>query len=301
MKKGVSRRQFLQGAAAAGSMTVAPAAAGVVPEGWQDSLSSLLQSHYRRMSKEEVEEALRRVERRVKRRFGVDATCAATSPQEGVAFGYALNLSRCIGARRCVEACIQENNCPRDGHTQNIRVIAQPKGKLALEGGDHYFAPQTVPQPGQWYIPVQCQQCEDPPCVKACPVQATWKEKDGIVVIDYDWCIGCRYCAVACPYWARRFNWQEPQLKAEEINPQMHYLGNRPRTAGVMEKCTFCVQRTREGRQPACQEACPTGARIFGNLLDPKGELRYILTHMTVFRLKEELETNPNFWYFTDR
>jgi len=146
---------------------------------------------------------------------------------------------------------------------------------------------------------VQCQQCENPPCVSACPVEATWKESDGIVVIDYDWCIGCRYCAAACPYWARKFNFSKPGLAKDQINPNTHYLSNRPREKGVMEKCTFCLQRTRQGRQPACQEACPTGARIFGNLLDPNSEIRYILKTKKVFRLKEELNTEPKFWYYT--
>jgi Fe-S-cluster-containing dehydrogenase component len=80
----------------------------------------------------------------------------------------------------------------------------------------------------------------------------------------------------------------------------MHYLGNRPRPRGVVEKCTFCIQRSRKGRQPACVEACPTGARVFGNLLDPNSDVRYVLENKTVFRLKEELGTEPKFWYFTD-
>jgi molybdopterin-containing oxidoreductase family iron-sulfur binding subunit len=143
-------------------------------------------------------------------------------------------------------------------------------------------------------------QCENPPCVRACPVKATWKETDGVVVIDYDWCIGCRYCMTACPYWARHFNWNEPELPPEELNPVTHYLGNRPRSKGVMEKCMFCIQRTRKGKQPVCMEACPTGARVFGNLLDPESEIRYILENKTVFRLKEDLGTEPKFWYFTD-
>jgi molybdopterin-containing oxidoreductase family iron-sulfur binding subunit len=143
-------------------------------------------------------------------------------------------------------------------------------------------------------------QCDNPPCVKACPVQATWKEPDGITVIDYDWCIGCRYCQAACPYWARHFNWNQPKLPKEEVNPDTHYLGNRPRPKGVMEKCTFCIQRTRKGRLPACLEACPTGARVFGNLLDPNSDIRYVLENKVVFRLKEDLGTEPKFWYYTD-
>jgi molybdopterin-containing oxidoreductase family iron-sulfur binding subunit len=154
--------------------------------------------------------------------------------------------------------------------------------------------------PGKYYMPVQCFQCENPPCVAACPVKATWKEVDGIVVIDYNWCIGCRFCLTACPYWARRFNWAEPVIPKEEINPVTHYLSNRPRSKGVMEKCTFCLQRTRKGRLPACHEACPNGARVFGNLLDPESEIRHVLENKTVFRLKEELNTEPKFWYYVD-
>ena len=143
-------------------------------------------------------------------------------------------------------------------------------------------------------------QCDDPPCVRACPVGATWTEKDGITVVDYDWCIGCRACSAACPYWARHFNWAEPKIPKDEINLDTHTLSNRPRPAGVIEKCTFCLQRTREGRLPACLEACPTGARVFGNLLDPSSDIRYVLEHKTVFRLKEDLKTEPKFWYFSD-
>jgi Fe-S-cluster-containing dehydrogenase component len=146
----------------------------------------------------------------------------------------------------------------------------------------------------------QCFQCANPPCVNVCPVKATWQEPDGIVVVDYDWCIGCRYCMAACPYWARRFNWGEPEVPAAEVNPNQHYLGNRARKKGVVEKCTYCIQRTRQGRLPACAEACPTGARVFGNLLDPNSEIRWVLENKRVFRLKEELLTEPRFWYFTD-
>ena len=104
----------------------------------------------------------------------------------------------------------------------------------------------------------------------------------------------------ACPYQARVFNWGAPDLPAERINPKTHYLGNRPRQAGSVEKCHFCLQRTRVGKLPACQEACPTGARVFGNLLDPESEIRYVLEHKVVFRLKEDVGTEPKFWYYRD-
>jgi molybdopterin-containing oxidoreductase family iron-sulfur binding subunit len=129
-------------------------------------------------------------------------------------------------------------------------------------------------------------------------VKATWAESDGVVVIDYDQCIGCRCCMSACPYGARRFNWSEPYLPAAEVNPNMHVLGNRPRMRGVVEKCHFCLQRTRKGLYPACHDVCPTGARVFGNLLDPESEIRRLLETKRTFVLKSELGTHPKFFYF---
>jgi Fe-S-cluster-containing dehydrogenase component len=104
----------------------------------------------------------------------------------------------------------------------------------------------------------------------------------------------------ACPYGARRLNWAQPTIPKEQINPNMHYLGNRMRYRGVVEKCTFCIQRVRDpaGRYPACVEACPVGARKFGNLLDEKSEIRYIMSRKRVFIFKEELNTQPKFYYF---
>jgi Fe-S-cluster-containing dehydrogenase component len=297
-------RRFLTGVAAAGG--AAAAGTALAQGSWggstlQDALGSFFQDHYQRMSADEIAAALGRIERRALRRHGVEIQCEDTPPIPGVVFGYALNISKCKGYRDCVEACVQENNVGRDSALPWIRVLEMDQGQWDLEKSNHYYAPETVPVDGKFYLPVQCMQCDNPPCVKACPTKATWKDPDGIVVIDYDWCIGCRYCMTACPYWARRFNWTEPQIPPEEINPNTHYLGNRPRPKGVVEKCHFCTQRTRKGRQPACQEACPTGARVFGNLLDPNSEIRWILANKTVFRLKEDLGTEPKFWYYTDR
>jgi molybdopterin-containing oxidoreductase family iron-sulfur binding subunit len=137
--------------------------------------------------------------------------------------------------------------------------------------------------------------------VRVCPVEATWTEPDGITVVDYNWCIGCRYCEAACPYHARRFNWRKPEIAPEEINPNQAYLSNRVRPQGVVEKCTFCLHRTRKGKLPACLEACPTGARVFGNLADPDSEIRWVLENKRVFVLKEELGTRPRFFYFFDK
>ena len=300
-----SRRNLLKGIATASAGAAAATMPAVGMPAWggksfSDAWADFFQKHYQRMNEQEIQQTLERIERKAKHRYGVDINCNNTPPQENVVFGYAINISKCKGYRDCVSGCVKENNQGRDSQVQYIRVLELSKGDMNLEHSNHYYDHETVPVEGKYYLPVQCMQCDDPPCVKACPVEATWMEPDGIVVIDYDWCIGCRYCMTACPYWARHFNWTDPQIPAEEINQDTHILGNRPRPQGVVEKCHFCIQRTRVGRQPACMEACPTGARIFGNLLDPDSEIRYVLENKNVFRLKEELGTEPKFWYFSD-
>ena len=249
--------------------------------------------------RERLKQSIAEMERQYKERLGKDIHVADTQPIPGVEFAYALDLSRCIGCRRCVYACVEENNQSRNPQLHWIKVLSMEKEKgVDFEHADPYYNPEKVPEDGRFYMPVACQQCRDSPCTKVCPTGATWTEKDGIVVIDYDWCIGCRYCMAACPYGARHFNWSEPSIPSDEINPNTHYLGNRPRPKGVVEKCTFCIQRTRTGRYPACVEVCPVGARKFGNLLDPDSEIRYIIEHKRVMVLKAELNTAPRFFYF---
>jgi len=295
---GTSRRGFLSGV-----MGLAAAATGTPAWGgksFKEAWNGFFQKHYKEMSAQEVSQALARIERNAKQRYGVDIICTDTPPLPDVVYGYAISISTCKGYRDCVYGCVLENNLGRDSQMQYIRVLEMDRGTQQLHTADHYFNPETVPQDGKYYMPIQCMQCDDPPCVKACPVDATWMEPDGIVVVDYDWCIGCRYCMTACPYWARHFNWDEPEIPAAEINTSTHYLGNRPRPKGVVEKCHFCIQKTRKGELPACVEACPTGARVFGNLLDPDSEIRYILANKKVFRLKEDLGTEPKLWYYSD-
>jgi molybdopterin-containing oxidoreductase family iron-sulfur binding subunit len=258
-----------------------------------------IKKNYRFMTEAERAATIERLERLAKLQRGLDVRIQNTPAQPGVMFGYAFNISKCKGYRSCVEACINENNLDRRAATQYIRIFEVEGSEVNLDEADATFQ-HEVPAEGHFYLGTQCFQCADPPCVKVCPVGATWQEPDGITVIDYDWCIGCRYCMAACPYWARRFNWAEPNVPAEEVNTSQHYLGNRARKKGVVEKCHFCIHRTRQGRLPACAEACPTGARVFGNLLDPNSEIRWVLEHKRVFRLKEDLKTEPRFWYFSD-
>ncbi len=269
---------------------------------WEDGMDmqAFLQKHYKELSAEELEAVIARLEADTLEHYGREVRIEDVRPIDGVEFGYALNLSLCIGCRQCADACHEENNHDRRTNNSYIRVFEMTQGSMDFERGDAGYE-HAVPQPGKFYLPVQCQQCENAPCVKVCPVQATWKESDGIVVVDYNWCIGCRYCEAACPYHARRFNWTKPEVPTEEINPDQGYLSNRIRPQGVVEKCTFCLHRTRKGRLPACLEACPTGARVFGNLLDPTSEIRWVLANKRVFVLKEELGTRPRFFYFFDK
>lgn len=300
----LTRRSFLRtGAAAVGGMAALAAALSPLRElasHEAPDLSGFLQKHYKEMTPEEMEATLERIRKKVEERFGVRPHLRDVKPMDGVEFGYALNLSRCIGCRKCVHACVAENNQSRGPEIQYIRVIEMPRGTLDVERGDHHYDRPTVPDANHFYLPVQCHQCANPPCVKVCPVEATWQEPDGVTVVDYDWCIGCRYCEAACPYWARRFNFATPRVPADQLNTDMSYLSNRPREKGVMEKCHFCLHRTREGRMPACVEICPTGARKFGNLLDPESEVSQILRSKRIFVLKEDVGTLPRFFYYFD-
>jgi molybdopterin-containing oxidoreductase family iron-sulfur binding subunit len=245
------------------------------------------------------DETVRRLEQLAKIKKNVNVQMSSAPPIDGVLFGYAFNVTRCEGYMECVAACVKENNLDRKSSMQYIRIFEMEHGQLTPEVGNAKFYHQ-VPVEDHFYMGVQCNHCQNAPCVKACPTKATWQEPDGIVVVDYDWCIGCRYCIAACPYYGRRFNWNDPVVPRDEMTKKQHYLGNRMRGRGQMEKCTFCVQRSRAGRLPACAEACPTGARVFGNLLDPDSEIRFVLKNKKVFRWKEDLGTDPKFWYFVD-
>lgn len=264
--------------------------------GWDE----LFKGNYKLMTDAEKKATVERLVRAYQLRTGKTIHMSAKNAESDVLFGYAFNISKCRGYMDCVAACVKENNQDRKSQMQYIRIheMKDGKGFSFNEADDNYY--HEVPAAGHFYMGTQCFHCDNPPCVKVCPVQATWQEADGLVVVDYDWCIGCRYCMAACPYDGRRFNWSKPEVPEEAVNKNQHYLGNRLRKKGVMEKCTFCIQRSRAGKNPACVDACPTGARVFGNLLDPNSTIRWVLENKKVFRLKEDLGTEPKFWYYTD-
>ncbi len=137
-----------------------------------------------------------------------------------------------------------------------------------------------------------CNHCEKPACVRVCPTGATWKREDGIVMMDWHRCIGCKYCMVACPYGARSFNFSDPVAYVKQVNPEFP-----TRSKGVVEKCNFCAERLAAGKQPVCVEACADKSMIFGNLADPQSEIRQVLGSRFSIRRKPELGTQPNVFY----
>ena len=216
-------------------------------------------------------------------------------------FGLAIDVGACIGCRRCQWACKESNNIPDTISPPWIEVFqlevgqgvtGEPSLEDLRDGATTSYT--KSPLAGKWYLAVACNHCDNPPCVKVCPTGATFKDKDGIVLIDYDKCIGCKFCVVSCPYTARRFNAFIPEIPHEKINPMVPM-----RVEGVVEKCTFCVQRTRRGTLPMCVEVCPVGARHFGDLNDPDSEISNLLNLNPYFQLLGELNTGPNLRYVT--
>ena len=212
-----------------------------------------------------------------------------------------IDVGACIGCRRCQWACKEENNIPDTIAPPWIEVFQIPNeveltGEVPhedLTSGATTDYTQS-PREGYWYLATQCHHCDNPPCVKVCPVGATYKDKDGFVLMDYDRCIGCRICVVACPYSARRFNWHEPEIPQDKVNPLVPV-----RPISVIEKCTFCVHRVRRGKLPRCVEACPVNARHFGNINDPNSAPAKILAANKGVRLLTDLNTRPNIVYIT--
>ena len=201
--------------------------------------------------------------------------------------GMVIDTKKCIACNSCAVACKIENNLPNGIWWNRVMSVGGPN--LDSPSGEY-------PHLKMDNITLACQHCENPACVKVCPVGATYKDPDtGVVRQDYDKCIGCRMCMAAGPYNARVFNWEEPVR-----DPDFNY-GDKDvpvRTKGVMEKCTMCKERTDRGDEPMCVVCCPTKARTFGDLDDPNSEVSRMIREKHAYVLLEEQGTRPQVHYF---
>ena len=183
----VSRRTAVKGACATlGAAAFVGAMAPLKKVAEDITPAEFFQQHYQELSDEDKKQVLARLEAETNEDYGAEVTITDDRPIPGTKFVYAINLSLCNGNGKCVEACHKENNHDRATNESYIRVLEMPKGTMDMARGNTTYT-HPVPDEGKFYLPVQCQQCDQPPCVDACPVQATWKEEDGIVVIDYNW------------------------------------------------------------------------------------------------------------------
>jgi len=199
--------------------------------------------------------------------------------------GMVIDLNRCMGCQTCAIACKMQNNVPM-GMLWNRVLTMSEEGLDGVEG--------EYPNVSKNYVPVSCQHCENAPCVKVCPVEATYRDENGRVLIDYDRCIGCRYCMAACPYNVRVFKWEEAIQ-----HPNFNY-GHRnvpARNIGVVEKCSMCKELTDEGKDPRCVQCCPAEARTFGDLDDPDSLVSKLIREKKAKPLLEDKGTKPQVYY----
>lgn len=210
---------------------------------------------------------------------------AARQGIPGRSFVMVIDLARCKNARKCIEGCQEGHNLRPDQEWLNVALM------------------KDNPESEPYWFPRQCFHCDNPPCVKVCPVGATFKRQDNLVLVDNDRCIGCKFCVVACPYSARIFNWEEPKasdIPKEEFSPETSV----PAQIGTVSKCDFCADRSREGKLPYCATSCPMGAIYFGdknedsvfNGTETVG-FKQIIKDRAGYRYMEELGTKPNVYY----
>jgi Fe-S-cluster-containing dehydrogenase component len=198
-------------------------------------------------------------------------------------YGMVIDLRRCIGCNACSIACKQQNGTPPGVFYSHVSIS---------EVGQYPNAKQTP-------LPVLCNQCDNPPCVKVCPTGASQKQANGIVTIDANKCIGCRYCMVACPYNVRQFIGSEPKGYFADNGGLTAYekVMYATHQVGTVEKCDFCAARLAAGQLPACVLTCPAKARFFGDLNDPNSEVSQLIVEHNAQPLNPEAGTKPNVYY----
>lgn len=190
----------------------------------------------------------------------------------------------------CLDACNNTHNVPKiQDKNHEVKWIWKEPYENAFIEQENEFIPEEIKKK---HVLLMCNHCKKPPCVNVCPTKATWQREDGIVMMDWHRCIGCRYCMAACPYGSRSFNWIEPRPYIEHLNSDFP-----SRTKGVVEKCTFCEERLVKNLKPACVDACPFGALKFGNLKDDNSEIRQTLSNSYSVIRKPELGTHPEVYY----
>ena len=204
----------------------------------------------------------------------------------GKKFVMVIDLARCKSVKACQTAC---------NHAHGLQ-----QGQNWIKVYPMQDADKTAP----YWEPTTCMHCDEPPCVKVCPVDATFKRQDGIVLIDSDRCVGCRFCMAACPYSTRVFNWEEPDLSKEIASKEYNAETSMPQKKGTVGKCDFCADMTRMGMLPHCVSACPNGVFMFGDMIEDtvtNGTDTYrfsdLIKEKAGYRLMEDLGTKPSVYY----
>ncbi|MFQ5776700.1 MAG: 4Fe-4S dicluster domain-containing protein [Terriglobia bacterium] len=197
--------------------------------------------------------------------------------------GLVIDLKRCVGCNACTLACKQEHGTPPDVHF--ARVVTREVG--------------TYPKTKRTFLPVLCNHCAEATCERVCPTGATYIRPDGIVMVDHEKCIGCRACAVACPYMNRHFI-EEEMLQSGDRMSAFDLVKFAEFTPGTMAKCTLCAHRIDKGLEPACVVTCPTECRIFGDLEDKDGRLQRLIRERGGWTLLPQCDTKPSVYYLDE-
>ncbi len=226
---------------------------------------------------------------------GDEVLAAVSSRVTGVKqMAMVIDIRKCMeqeNCTKCIDACHLFHNVPAIAdREEEVKWIWKESFHHAFHEQEHEYLEDELKHSQALVL---CNHCSNPPCVRVCPTGATWKrESDGIVMMDWHRCIGCRYCIVGCPYGSRSFNWSDPRPHVKDVNTEFP-----TRMKGVVEKCTFCEERLSRGKMPSCVEACSEQALEFGDLADKQSPLRELLRERYTIRRKPGLGTEPQVYY----